>query len=174
MKNFKWFLFLSGVITLGVGLYMFAFPTSTLISLSYIFSAVLLFTGISEVIHYCSKENQQNKIYLISGLITIVLAVSLFSSSWFELMVFIPYLLSFWILNKAITKMFLAWYVRPWDKKESNTLFFFGFLGSVLALFLLARPVFTGFMLAYIVGLGFVYQGLMYLFNFYKLNKYNS
>ncbi len=170
MKQSGWFLLISGILSLTAGIYMFISPASSLASISFVFSAIMLFNGISETIQYLLSKEKRNGIALFNGIVTILLAICLLSSTWMGLASFIPYMFAFWVLLHGISKIFVGFAERKENKKEGNHLLLVGIPGTVIGIFMFSHPLFTGLIVAYMVGFGFVYQGISSFISFHRLS----
>lgn len=163
-KQTKWFSILSGVFSVIAGLYMLIHPAASLSSLTLFFAIIFLINGITETINYFSKDSEKSGWTLFHGIITVLLAMSLLTGSFIDVVVFIPYIFAIWVLFSAITKVTLGSKIRKLDKKVGNTILVLGILGLISAIIMLSHPFMTGFFVAYMIGFIFLYNGVSSVF----------
>ncbi len=169
--QFKWIFLIGGIFSVLAGLYLFFQPVASLASLTFVFSVVMLVNGIAEVIRYFSEKENRTGALLASGILTIILSICLLSSSPLGLVSFIPYMFALWILMSACTRVVLSFAKRKINKTDANYLLIMGILGIIASMFLFGHPLFTGLIVAYMIGFSFVYQGIANLVIFYKFSK---
>lgn len=167
-KQLKWFLLLAGILSLIVGFNIFANQALSLASMTLIFALVFAVQGISEIVNYFKAE-VKNGWNLFGGVVTLLLALALFSGSFIEIVTFVPFIIAFWALTNAITKTMVGFTVRKADKSVGNSLIFLGVLGIIAGLIMLAHPLMTGLFVSYTIGFIFVYQGIVAIVQFFKL-----
>lgn len=160
-KNFKWCSIFAGILGIIAGIYMILRPASSLASLAIYFAFVFLFDGIAEIVKYFSKESVfKSGWVLFHGIITVLLAICLFSGTFFNLIMFIPYIFTIWVLFSGISKIMLAFTARKIDKKIGNLLLILGILGIIAGAVMMAHPIMTGLLVAYTIGFIFIYNGV--------------
>lgn len=160
-KNFKWYSIFAGILGIIAGMYMLTRPASSLASMAIFFAIVFLFDGIAEIVKYFSKEKELRTGWeLFHGLITVLLALSLFSSSLFNLAMFIPYISTIWVLFAGISRTMLSFTFRKMDKKIGNLMLTLGILGLIAGAVMLSHPIMTGLFVAYTIGFIFIYNGV--------------
>ncbi len=159
-KTFRWVILTGGILSVLAGLYMFASPLASLASIAFILAVIMLVNGIAEVFRYFSEKGEKSGVILAGGIITIILSLCLMSSTWFGLVSFIPFMFAFWVLATGCARFVFGFSERKRSKKEGNYLLIVGVLGMIAGIFMLGHPLFTGVMVAYMIGFGFVYQGI--------------
>ncbi len=176
VKKIKWISLIVGIGSVLAGAYLFVRPMVSLASLSIVFAAVMLTHGIFEVVRYFSDKENKRGAVLCHGIISILLALLLFSSPFLEMATFIPYILAFWVLVSGSTRAFLGFSLRKEkeEQKEGNRLLLTGIAGIVVGLLMCMNPFFTGLIIAYMIGFGFLYQGFESLVIFFKANRENA
>lgn len=167
-KGWKWFLFLSGVLSIVVGLFMFSNPAASLASMTLFFAVSLGVHGITEIIHYVQAK-QKHMWALVNGIIIVVLSLVLLSSNFIEMLTFIPFVFSLWALSNGITKTIIAYQVRREDRTEGNQLLVWGIIGILAGIMMMGHPLMTGVVVTYMIATVFVYQGIVAIVQFFKI-----
>ncbi|HFI0255810.1 TPA: HdeD family acid-resistance protein [Streptococcus suis] len=167
-KNWKWFLLVAGILSILAGVYTMANPGLSLASMTLLFAIIFGIHGISEIVHYVKAEEKHGWA-LVNGIIILILALSLMSGSFIEMVTFIPFIFSFWALSNGITRTMIALKVKKEDKKLGNSLLLWGILGIVAAVIMMAHPVMTGLFVTYTIAMVFIYQGVVSLVQFFKV-----
>lgn len=167
-KSFKWWSIFAGIISIIAGGYMISRPASSLASLAYFFAFVFMFSGIAEIVKYFSKDGIKSGWVLFHGIVTLLLAVCLLSGSYLNLVLFIPYIFTIWVLFSGISKIMISFAARKIDKKTGNLMLFLGIIGIIAGFTMLSHPIMTGILVAYIVGFIFIYNGVSSLILAFK------
>lgn len=166
-KNWKWLLLLAGIFSVLAGLQMMMNPAISLASMTFLFALVFAVQGFSEIISYFKSEEKHGW-NLFGGIVTLTLALALFSGSFIELVTFVPFIISFWALTNGITKTIVGLRVRKADKSVGTPLVWLGILGIIAGLIMLAHPLMTGFLISYTIAFVFIYQGIVAIVQFFK------
>ncbi|MDX5024719.1 hypothetical protein SHY67_10960, partial [Streptococcus suis] len=85
-------------------------------------------------------------------IVTLILALALFSGSFIEMVTFVPFIISFWALSNGITKTIVGLKVRKADKSVGTPLVWLGILGIIAGLIMMAHPLMTGFLISYTIA----------------------
>ncbi len=167
-KNWKWLLLLAGIFSVLAGLQMMMNPAISLASMTFLFASVFAIQGISEIISYFKVEEKHGW-NLFGGIVTLILALALFSGSFIEMVTFVPFIISFWALSNGITKTIVGLKVRKADKSVGTPLVWLGILGIIAGLIMMAHPLMTGFLISYTIAFVFIYQGVVAVVQFFKI-----
>ncbi|WP_312247644.1 DUF308 domain-containing protein [Streptococcus parasuis] len=168
-KNWKWLLLLAGIFSVLAGLQMMMNPAISLASMTFLFALVFAIQGISEIVNYFKSEEKHGW-NLFGGIVTLILAIALLSGSFIELVTFIPFIISFWALTNGITKTLVGFKVRKADKSVGTPLLALGILGIIAGLVMMAHPLMTSLFIGYTVAFIFIYQGIVAVVQFFKIN----
>ena len=175
LKKVKWLALIAGVLFLGIGLFILFNPVANLTALGWLFSCSMLLGGMSEVLGYFSFEAGRRSIWLLlNGIVTILLAFWLLSSSNTDLALLIPTIFAFWVLSASITRLLDGLKLKQTllgNTKFVNTLVLVGGLGVLFGLILLLNPVFAGALITYVMAGLFIYQGFNSLGVFWRLSS---
>ncbi|HFU3812190.1 TPA: DUF308 domain-containing protein, partial [Streptococcus suis] len=80
-KNWKWLLLLAGIFSVFAGFQMLLNPAISLASMTFLFAIVFAIQGISEIVNYFKSEEKLGW-NLFGGIVTLILALALFSGSF--------------------------------------------------------------------------------------------
>lgn len=166
-KNWKWLLLLAGIFSVFAGFQMMLNPAISLASMTFLFALVFAVQGISEIVNYLKAEEKHGW-NLFGGIVTLILALALFSGSFIELVTFVPFIISFWALTNGITKTIVGLKVRKTDKSVGTPLVWLGILGIIAGLIMMAHPLMTGFLINYTIAFVFIYQEIVAVVQFFK------
>ena len=100
-KIWKWLLLIAGIFAVFVGFNMFAHPLISLASMTFWFALVFAVQGISEIVQYFKSEEKHGW-NLFGGIVTLILALTLFSGSFIEMVTFVPFIISLWALTMVL------------------------------------------------------------------------
>ncbi|HFI0237307.1 TPA: HdeD family acid-resistance protein [Streptococcus suis] len=167
-KNWKWLLLLVGIFSVCASFNMMANPAISLASMTFLFALVFAVQGISEILNYFKAEEKYGW-NLVGGIVTLILALALFSGSFIEMVTFVPFIISFWALTNGITKTIVGFKVHKADKSVGTPLVWMGILGIVAGLIMMGHPLMTGFLVSYTVAFIFIYQGVVAIIQFFKI-----
>lgn len=170
MKKFRWVAMLTGVLLIGLGIFVFANPAVTLVSLA-IWAAVGMFvSGLYEIVGYFgTKKENRVTLVLISGIISMLLGISLVTSGLGELSLFVPTIFAFWILMSGITKVFLGIDANKYIERSGTVLIMLGIFGTIFGAILLNHPLLSAIMVIYLIAISLVYQGVAAIVLSFKL-----
>ena len=166
-KNWKWLLLLTGIFAVITGVRMVANPAIGLASMTFLFAVVFAVQGISEIVNYFKAEDKHGW-NLFGGIVTLILALTLFSGSFIEMVTFVPFIISFWALTNGITKMLVGFKVRKAVKSVGTPLVWMGIFGIIAGLIMMAHPFMTGLFINYTIAFVFIYQGIVAVVQFFK------
>lgn len=170
-KNLNWLHIVSGVLSIVLGIYMFTNPAAGLLSLALLLACIFLINGISDVIDYFGNKGNKSVFRLIGGVLTIILAVWLFSGTFWDIAMFIPYMIAFWVLFGGISKAIWGGANFKSDKSFGSALLLLGILAILAGIVMMMHPIMTGFFVVYTAALIMIYQGIISFVLFFKLRK---
>lgn len=168
-KNWKWLSLLAGIFAIFAGFRMLVNPAISLASMTFLFALVFAVQGISEIVQYFKSEEKHGW-NLFGGIVTLILALTLFSGSFIEMVTFVPFIISFWALTNGITKLLVGFKVRKADKSIGTPLVWMGILGIIAGLIMMGHPLMTGLFVSYTIAFVFIYQGIAAIVQFFKTN----
>lgn len=169
-KQANWLLLLSGALAIFAGFYVMAHPAASLASFALIFAFTLLFNGIAEIINVFRAENR-NGWTLFSGILTVIIALSLLGGSFLDLVFLMPYLFGFWALFTAIIRILASFALRKVDSAAANLVLITGILGLVISLLMMSSPLFMAEFVVYLVAFVLIFQGISSIVFYFKAKK---
>ncbi|MGT2743569.1 HdeD family acid-resistance protein [Streptococcus plurextorum] len=167
-KNWKWLLLLAGIFAVMTGVRMVANPAIGLASMTFLFAVVFAVQGISEIVNYFKAEEKHGW-NLFGGIVTLILALTLCSGSFIEMVTFVPFIISFWALTNGITKLLVGFKVRKADKSIGTPLVWLGILGIIAGIIMMGHPLMTSVLIGYTIAFVFIYQGIVAIVQFFKI-----
>ncbi len=170
-KKFNWLHVVSGVLSIVLGIYMLTNPAAGLVSLALVLACVFLINGISDVVGYFGSNGDKSAFRLVSGILTIILAIWLFSGTFWDIAMFVPYLVAFWVLFGGISKAIWGGANLKSDKSFGSALLLLGILAIIAGIVMMMHPIMTGFLVVYTAALILIYQGIVSFVMFFKLRK---
>lgn len=170
-KNFNWLHIVSGVLSIVLGIYMLTNPAAGLVSLALMFACVFLINGISDVVGYFGSKGDKSAFRLVGGILTIILAIWLFSGTFWDIAMFIPYMIAFWVFLGGISKAIWGGANLKSDKSFGSALLPLGILAIIAGIVMMMHPIMTGFLVVYTAALIMIYQGIVSFVMFFKLRK---
>ncbi|EJN93466.1 HdeD family acid-resistance protein [Streptococcus ratti] len=169
-KQLSWLSIFAGILSIITGFYLLVNPALSLLSFAFLFAIIFLVSGISEISKYITADKKRGW-DLFNGIMTVLLAVWLFSGSFIEKVTFIPFIFAFWALFTGVSKMIMSFEVKNEDKKLGNTLLWTGILGLLAGLIMMGRPLMTGIFVTYTIAFVFIYQGIVSIIFYFKSKK---
>ncbi len=165
MNNTKYFSLIVGIIFLILGVYILVNPVGNMITLSVLFSIVMLLAGISEIVGYFNS-NRRELWYLLNGVITVILAIWLLSADDVSKATLIPNLLALWIFCSGIARLIDGLALKKTLQRETNLtkrLVTFGITGIVLGIILWIVPGIVATLLTILIAAIFIFQGILFI-----------
>lgn len=167
-KNWKWLLLFVGIFAIFAGFNMMLNPAISLASMTFIFTLVFATQGGSEIVQYFKAE-EKHSWNLVGGIVTLILALALFSGSFIEMVIFVPFIISFWALANGVTKTIVGFKIRKTDRSVGIPLMWLGILGIVSGLIMMGHPLMTGWLISYTIAFIFIFQGIVAIVQFFKI-----
>ena len=106
-KKLSWLSIVAGVLSILAGFYLMANPALSLLSFAILFALIFMVNGISDIIKYFSADEKSGW-DLFTGVMTVLLAIWLFSGTFFEKVTFIPFIFAFWALFTGVSKTIMS------------------------------------------------------------------
>ena len=159
-KKLSWLSIVAGVLSILAGFYLMANPALSLLSFAFLFALIFMVNGISDIIKYFSADEKSGW-DLFTGVMTVLLAIWLFSGTFFEKVTFIPFIFAFWALFTGVSKTIMSFEVKKVDKK----------LGIIAGIIMMGHPLMTGVIVTYTVAFVFIYQGIAAIVLYFKSKK---
>lgn len=163
MKNsIKWWYVIGGSVQVILSIYLLMNPGVNLLSISWMLSFGVLFSGVSEIVYYFSKDKSERDGWLLfSGILGLLVGISLLSGSFITLPLTLPVIIGIWLIVFGIVRLVRAFKVRALSRQVSNLLIWTGILSIAFGIIVVNNPLVASLTIAYIVGFAFLYQGIV-------------
>ncbi|WP_413533801.1 HdeD family acid-resistance protein [Empedobacter brevis] len=170
--KYWWILLLIGLLFVGLGIYTFAFPTTSYVMLSIFFAVSFLFSGISEIIFSISNKDEIDSWgwTLTYGIITTIVGFMLVTNTLLSLQVFAFYV-GFLVLFRSISGISYAFELKNYGVKDWGVSLFLAIIGLILSIILLSSPQLAGLTAVAWLGLAIISSGLFAIFISFQLKR---
>ncbi|MEL7118459.1 MAG: HdeD family acid-resistance protein [Bacteroidota bacterium] len=164
-----------GILFIGVGIWVFATPLESFLTLSLLFSISFLFAGGSEVFFALSNRKEMDNWgwVLFSGILNLLIGMVLVSQPEISI-VTLPLYVGFVILFRSIQSIIIAYDLKNYGIMDWGNMAIIGVLGTVFGFILIWNPVFAGFSLVFWMGIAFIISGATAIYYAIELRKLRS
>ena len=171
VKN--WYLILIlGIILIFVGIWVFNTPVLSYATLSILFAAAFLVTGILEIAYVISNSKEMEKWgwSLVSGIIDLLIGILLMALPATAMM-FLAFYVGFGILFRSTLAIGRSIDLKRWHIAGWGYLLLIGILGLIFSFILIWNPIFAGLTIVFYTGMSFIMIGIFQVFLSFKLRK---
>lgn len=163
---------LVGVLFIVAGIFAFASPAVSFLSLAVLFSLSLLFSGISEVIFSVSNRKSLDNWgwYLTLGIFTLVVGILLLADPQLSTNVLALYI-GFTFLFRSIATISLSMDIKNYGAKDWGYLLTLGIIGILASVILLVNPAVAGLSAVILMGMTFMIIGIYSVIFSFQLRK---
>ncbi|EHJ51858.1 DUF308 domain-containing protein [Streptococcus macacae] len=166
----KWFTLISGVLTLLIGLWIFANPLVVTASIGWILALIIFLVGITSFMDYMSKAADERNIWsLLQSIISIIFGFILLTSSLFSLTTAVIAIVAYWIIVIGVLRLISAYRLRQAGFPQSNRFFLSGIGALLIGLILLGQPLLSSAIIGRFVALLLILTGISSLLTFIRL-----
>jgi len=161
----------AGVILILTGVFCFANPGVTFLSLAFVLGCSMLLSGISGTLAYIwiSRKGEITNSLLIEGLTSIVLGILVLSNQLLADSA-IPVFFGLWVMYAGIIRIAEAYCRRQSGRMQVLWLLALGILGFAAGIYTFFNTVLFAFSIIILVGILFVVQGFSVLLVGVNLN----
>ncbi|MEO8950153.1 MAG: DUF308 domain-containing protein [Mucilaginibacter sp.] len=171
-----WLIFIAGIVLVGIGIWIILSPFQSLVSLCLAIAIGMMASGCFEIIFSIKNHRSINGWgwLLAAGIIDLLIGGYLFNYPLIT-MVILPYVISIWILYRAIVAignalLMRSYGIRDWKRPAliASTVIF-------LALAILFYPLYGIKALIFWTGIAFICSGIFRIYlslNFRKLKEF--
>lgn len=156
----KWFPLMAGLLSLIYGLFLFAYPLSSVATVAWIIALIIFASGVSSFVAYFANPDYRSRWQLVQSSLSIIFGLILLSSSVFSLTTAFMTIIAYWVLVSGILRLLTALRLR----KTGYPRYAINYSGAVLTilfgLVLLGAPLFSASLIGIIVASFFVLVGL--------------
>jgi uncharacterized membrane protein HdeD (DUF308 family) len=170
--NHWWLFLLTGVLLIVVGLWVFASPIASYLSLSLIFSLGILFTGIFEIIFAVANRSTMDSWgwTLAGGILDVVIGSYLLAYPAISMSV-LPFILGFWLLFRGFSAIGSAFDMKSYGDKNWGWFLFLGIGIIFFGVMVLANPAFGVANIIIWTAFAFIFAGVFRIYLALKLRK---
>lgn len=172
--SYWWLFLLTGIILVGIGVWIFASPTKAYISLSMLFAMGMLVTGILETIFAITarKSIEGWGWTLAGGILDIIIGTYLMTYPLVTMEV-LPLILGFWLLFRGASAIGFAFDIKKTHASGWGILLTVGIFILIFGIMVLAVPAFGALNIIIWTALSFIAAGLFRVILAFKLKKAN-
>ena len=169
VKNWWWFL-VSGLLFIAAGVAVFAWPANAYVSLSILFSILMVSSGFSKIFFSTSNSNILKGWgwILVSGIIDVALGTYLLIYPAVTL-VTLPFFVGFWLIIRSFYLMGASIDLRSFDVKGWGWLLFGGIVVLILGGFIVYYPAAGVVTILAVAGTAFIVGGFMNIYLAFQL-----
>lgn len=168
-QSSKTFMIIAGVLYAILGIYLLMNPEVNLLGLSLYLSFIVLFGGISEISTYWKEPaGMRDGWILASGILSVVIGIYFLLGGFVALPIVIPYVIGFWMLVYGVLRVIRSFKVRQVLPTLSKGLLLTGGAGIIFGVLLMLHPLFTSTVIAYIISIVFIYEGIVLLVDAFR------
>ncbi len=161
-----------GFVLIILGIYTYATPINTYLTLTYIFSFSFLFTGLIELAF--SIQNSKNiegwGWYLVGGFFDTIVGFILLTHPEISA-VMLPIFIGFTLLFRSMQGLGFSFEVKNYGSNNWIGLTFTSILGLIFSLLLIFNPIFAETYLVVLTSLAFVFVGISAIVLAFQLKK---
>ncbi len=171
-----WYLLtISGMIFIALGIWVFATPLESYLTLALIFTLSFLASGISEIIFSISnrKEIDGWGWTLSMGLLNVLIGVLLSVHPEISITT-LPFFVGFTVMYRSVYAISMSIDLRNYGVMEWGNLLALGIIGLIFSFILIANPLFSGLSLVVLTGVTFVIIGIYTIYYSVKLKQLNK
>lgn len=158
-KKSRWFLGISGILSIILGFWTLLNPVISVLSMTWIFGILFIASGITSIISWF--ENRDKEHNSISMILNGILSASLGSILVFthlDSLVLLAMIFAAWLIVDSC-----SWYTIASQTKSPTLTKIFSVIGVILASILLLSPLFSLIALLYTVSFTLIIYGFMVL-----------
>jgi uncharacterized membrane protein HdeD (DUF308 family) len=170
--NYWWLFLLSGLILIGIGIWVFASPVAAYISLSILFAVSIFAIGIFETMFAISSRKSLDGWgwSLATGILDIVIGGFLLFYPAISMAV-LPFVLGFWLMFRGISAIGFAFDMRSYGTKGWGWFLALGILIVLFSIAIVAVPAFGVINVVIWTGLSFITAGVFRITLAFSLRK---
>jgi uncharacterized membrane protein HdeD (DUF308 family) len=151
----------AGVILILTGVFCFANPGATFLTIAFLLGCAMVLSGISGIMAYIwiSQKKEISSLLMIEGLMSIILGILVLSNQLLADAA-IPVFFGLWVMFAGIIRVVEAYIHRGDGKMLLIWFLFMGMLGIAAGLYAFYNTVLFAFSAIVLVGILFIIQGL--------------
>lgn len=151
---------ISGVLMLLAGVWCFANPGASFLSLAFVLGIVMIIAGVTGATNYFTEKNRnaEGGWVIAESILTFILGCIVLSNQLLvDAMVIIFF--GMWLLFSGCLRIVAAFQLRRLEEKTWHWTLGFGIVASIVGLYAFVNPITFGLSVGLLVGGFFVVQG---------------
>ena len=174
-KSTKICLVISGILLVVLGIICIAKPAATLSATAWLIGCFTLFAGISKMVFAFKTERflPNSGTRMLSALLQILIGVLFLCNNIF-VAISIPLVFAMWVLIEGVIIAIQSFDYKKVGFSSWWALLLLGIATAVLGVFGLYHIEATGYLVAFLIGVGIIAMGVAYLVAFRGIHKFDK
>ena len=170
--QYWWIFLLTGIVLIGIGIWIFASPADAYVTLSILFAFSMLVTGILESIFAITARRSLHGWgwTLSGGIFDIVIGIYLLAYPAITMSV-LPFVLGFWLLFRGFAAIGISIDMKSHNTAQWGILLVLGIIVSFLGFMVLAVPAFGVLNIIVWTALSFIAAGMFRILLAFRLKQ---
>lgn len=170
-----WLLLIVGLIFIAAGIWVFATPLSSYLTLSTLFSVSFLVSGFCDIAFSISNRKQMKGWgwNLVYGIANVSIGILLINNPLISITT-LPVYVGISVLFRSIMAIGTSLDLRSYGVPGSGSLLFMGMLGILFSFILLWNPGFAGLSLIMWTAIAMLTAGIYSIYYSFQLKKLNT
>jgi len=171
LKRLRWSLLLSGILVIGIGIFLLSSPLTALTGMATYIGLAILFSGISEISSYFSTVSfRRSGWVLTSGILSTLFGLwTIFGSGTDALMAVITFIFAVWVLSSGMMRVVGAFSLKAEGSRSWVWVLIVGLLSALAGFVLLFNPLLSAVSISSLIALMFIFHGVNNLLLFWGL-----
>ena len=167
MKLFK---ILAGIILILTGIFCFANPGATFLSLAFLLGCSMVATGFISlgIFYWISRKKETENLILIEGLMNVLLGILVLSDTLISDAA-VPLFFGMWVIFSGVLRVAEACCLKSSDGQKRIGSLILGVIGILIGMYAFFNPVLAVLSVVIQTGILFVMQGLNVLLRGFHL-----
>lgn len=173
IKNW-WVLLVLGILFIGLGIFVFANPLESYITIAVFFAVSMLISGLFQKWFAISNRDELEGWgwQLALGIMEAIIGIVLLFNLNFTMSV-LPFYVGFWLLFKAFALIGFSFELKSYKVLNWWYYLVFGLLLTLLSWLIILNPLFGGMTIVVWTGIALIVAGIAYIMLSFKLKKVN-
>lgn len=169
----KWFMLISGILIVILGIMMLFTPLDGLMTLALFVGISMLLSGVSEIISFCSEgKGGRSGWLLVSGILSTLFGLwTMFGRGTAALVSVIPFIFAVWVMSSGITRIVGSISLKSDGFAQWGWLLGFGIIQAVLGFLLLFSPVLSAAIVGITLAIMLITHGADNIVIFFRMKN---
>jgi len=182
MKTLRWLMPIAGILAIGLGINTFFMPLASLTTIAIFFGIGILFSGISEIVSYCSTEKGNRSGWMLAaGILSVLFGLwASFGIGMHAIARFIPFIFAGWIMALSIERIADAVARKYVENEDGSTTYersinkcglFLGVLTLLSSIILMFNPLMSARFVSIMLSILLITYGINTIELFFRIRK---